>query len=58
MTRHGYKLDLGKVEKLKAHGLSNAVIAARLGVTHGAIYHALRRLNKNKTAQCSPSRSS
>lgn len=37
------KLDVAKVFKLRALGLSNAIIAQRLGVTQGAIYHILRK---------------
>ena len=37
------KLDAAKVFKLRALGLSNAIIAQRLGVTQGAIYHVLRK---------------
>jgi DNA-binding NarL/FixJ family response regulator len=45
LSRTFRKLDPGKVLKLKRQGLSNAQIAQRLGVTQGAIYHALRKLN-------------
>jgi transposase len=39
------KLDPLKVRKLKAQGLTNTQIAQRLGVTQGAIYHVLRKLD-------------
>lgn len=45
------KLDLPKVLRLRAQGLSNAIIALRLGVSHGAIYHALRKHDAQHSAQ-------
>ena len=44
MSRPFRKLDPEKVIKLKRQGLSNALIAQRLGVTQGAIYHVLRKM--------------
>lgn len=48
---HGQtKIDLEKVLKLRAQGLSSSIIARRLGVTNGAIYHVFRRHEaKNQT---------
>ncbi|MDH3515131.1 MAG: hypothetical protein OEM83_09735 [Gammaproteobacteria bacterium] len=43
MAKSFRKLDPQKVFKLKQQGLSNALIAERLGVTQGAIYHVLRK---------------
>ena len=45
MSRPFRKLDPVKVVKLKRQGLSNALIAQRLGVTQGAVYHVLRKMN-------------
>ncbi|MGE5242077.1 MAG: helix-turn-helix domain-containing protein [Bacteroidota bacterium] len=45
LTKAFRKLDPMKVLKLKRQGLSNSQIAQRLGVTQGAIYHVLRKLN-------------
>jgi transposase len=45
MSRPFRKLDPVKVIKLKRQGLSNALIAQRLGVTQGAVYHVLRKMN-------------
>ena len=44
MYRQYKKLDPLQVQSLKQKGLSNRIIAQRLGVTQGAIYHVLRRL--------------
>jgi transposase len=43
------KLDPQKVRKLKQQGLTNTQIAQRLGVTQGAIYHVLRKLDTGET---------
>jgi hypothetical protein len=41
---HGQsKIDLPKALRLRAQGLSNMIIAQRLGVTHGAVYLAFRK---------------
>ncbi|WP_372522902.1 hypothetical protein [Sulfuricaulis sp.] len=45
MSRPFRKLDPVKVIKLKRQGLSNSLIAQRLGVTQGAVYHVLRKMN-------------
>jgi len=45
MSRPFRKLDPVKVVKLKRQGLSNALIAQRLGVTQGAVYHVLRKMD-------------
>ena len=45
MAKSFRKLDPLKVRKLKAQGLTNTQIAQRLGVTQGAIYHVLRKLD-------------
>lgn len=45
MARTFRKLDPMKVVKLKKQGLSNSLIAQRLGVTQGAVYHVLRKLD-------------
>ena len=37
------KLDDAKVKKLRAKGLSLREIAAKLGVTHGAVQASLKR---------------
>ncbi len=42
-TKSFRKLNPQKVLKLKQQGLSNNQIAQRLGVTQGAVYHALRK---------------
>ena len=44
MSKSFRKLDPLKVLKLKRQGLSNALIAQRLGVTQGAVYHVLRKM--------------
>ena len=36
-------VDDEKVARFKAQGLSNAIIARRLGVTQGAIYQSIKR---------------
>jgi len=48
------KLDPLKVRKLKGQGLSNAQIAQRLGVTQGAIYHVLRKVDMCKACSDEP----
>jgi transposase len=45
MSRPFRKLDPVKVVKLKRQGLSNSLIAQRLGVTQGAVYHVLRKMD-------------
>jgi transposase len=45
LARPFRKLDPLKVLKLKRQGLSNSLIAQRLGVTQGAIYHVLRKMD-------------
>lgn len=45
------KLDLPKALRLRARGLSSTVIAQRLGVSHGAIYLALRKHDAQHGAQ-------
>lgn len=41
---HGQnKLDVEKALKLRAQGLNNKIIAQRLGVTQGAVYHVFRK---------------
>lgn len=45
MSRPFRKLDPVKVVKLKRQGLSNSLIAQRLGVTQGAVYHVLRKID-------------
>lgn len=45
MARPFRKLDPMRVVKLKRQGLSNALIAQRLGVTQGAVYHVLRKMD-------------
>jgi len=45
MSRPFRKLDPVKVIKLKRQGLSNSLIAQRLGVTQGAVYHVLRKMD-------------
>jgi len=45
MSRPFRKLDPEKVIKLKRQGLSNSLIAQRLGVTQGAVYHVLRKID-------------
>ena len=45
MSRPFRKLDPEKVIKLKRQGLSNSLIAQRLGVTQGAVYHVLRKMD-------------
>ena len=47
MSRPFRKLDPVKVIKLKRQGLPNSLIALRLGVTQGAIYHVLRKVELN-----------
>ncbi len=49
MARKFRKLDPMKVVKLKQQGLSNSLIAQRLGVTQGAVYHVLRKLDPGGT---------
>jgi len=51
MSRPFRKLDPVKVVKLKRQGLSNALIAQRLGVTQGAVYHVLRKMNSHAPQQ-------
>ncbi len=50
MARTFRKLDPMRVVKLKQQGLSNALIAQRLGVTQGAVYHVLRKLAPGEDA--------
>lgn len=45
MSRPFRKLDPARVIKLKRQGLSNSLIAQRLGVTQGAVYHVLRKMD-------------
>ena len=49
MAKSFRKLDPIKVRKLKQQGLTNTQIALRLGVTQGAIYHVLRKLDMHIT---------
>lgn len=49
MAKSFRKLDPFKVRKLKQQGLTNTQIAQRLGVTQGAIYHVLRKLDTGET---------
>lgn len=49
MAKSFRKLDPQKVRKLKIQGLTNTQIAQRLGVTQGAIYHVLRKLDTGGT---------
>jgi len=49
LTKAFRKLDPMKVLKLKRQGLSNSQIAQRLGVTQGAIYHVLRKMDARRT---------
>lgn len=49
MAKPFRKLDPLKVRKLKSQGLTNTQIAQRLGVTQGAIYHVLRKLDARGT---------
>lgn len=42
------KIDDKRVEHLRRAGLSQVIIAMRMGVTQGAIYHALRRIENRK----------
>jgi len=51
MSRPFRKLDPVKVVKLKRQGLSNALIAQRLGVTQGAVYHVLRKMDSHVPQQ-------
>ncbi|GEM_PF-3963634 len=51
MSRPFRKLDPAKVVKLKRQGLSNALIAQRLGVTQGAVYHVLRKMDSRTPQQ-------
>jgi transposase len=48
------KLDPLKVRKLKSQGLTNTQIAQRLGVTQGAIYHVLRKLELSEIQSSEP----
>jgi DNA-binding CsgD family transcriptional regulator len=44
---HGHiKLDVAKALKLRAQGLSNAIIAKRLDITTGAVYAAFRKYDE------------
>ena len=54
MAKSFRKLDPLKVRKLKAQGLTNTQIALRLGVTQGAIYHVLRKLEAGETDSNEP----
>ena len=48
---HGHtKLDVTKALKLRAQGLSNAIIAQRLDITTGAIYAAFRKYDEQNSA--------
>ena len=51
MSRPFRKLDPAKVIKLKRQGLSNSLIAQRLGVTQGAVYYLLRRVESGQPAR-------
>lgn len=49
MTRRAEdRLDEARAAKLLAQGLSNAVVAVRLGVTQGAIFHFKQRQKKQQ----------
>lgn len=54
MAKPFRKLDPLKVRKLKSQGLTNTQIALRLGVTQGAIYHVLRKLDVRGTESREP----
>ncbi|BAV32447.1 hypothetical protein SCL_0123 [Sulfuricaulis limicola] len=54
MAKSFRKLDPLKVRKLKQQGLTNTQIAQRLGVTQGAIYHVLRKLDVPGTESNEP----
>lgn len=54
MAKSFRKLDPLKVRKLKTQGLTNTQIAQRLGVTQGAIYHVLRKLETGATDSSEP----
>lgn len=58
MAKPFRKLDPLKVRKLKAQGLTNTQIALRLGVTQGAIYHVLRKLDTGGTESNTPQQDS
>lgn len=51
MRRACNNLDIDRVAKLKAQGLGNNIIAIRLGVTQGAIFLALKRIEKKLCSQ-------
>ena len=54
MAKSFRKLDPLKVRKLKQQGLTNTQIAQRLGVTQGAIYHVLRKLETGEADSNEP----
>lgn len=54
MAKPFRKLDPLKVRKLKSQGLTNTQIAQRLGVTQGAIYHVLRKLELHAIQSSEP----
>ncbi len=45
------KLDVVKALKLRYRGLSNSIIAKRLGVTTGAVYIAFRKYDAEHSVQ-------
>lgn len=52
---HGHKLDVEKALKLRTQGLTNRIIAQRLGVTQGAVYHVFRKHDaKQQTPKTTP----
>lgn len=54
---HGQKkFDVAKAVTLRYQGLSNAIIAKRLGVTNGSIYLAFRKYDAEHGAPENPRR--
>ena len=50
MRAHTNTIDEKRLAQLQAQGLKNHTIAQRMGVTQGAIYHALRRIKARQAA--------
>lgn len=44
MSARTNTIDEKRLAQLQAQGIKNHIIAQRMGVTQGAIYHAMRRI--------------
>jgi DNA-binding MarR family transcriptional regulator len=53
MSARHKTIDHDQVAYLRSKGLKNGVIAQRLGVTQGAIYHVVKRLEAKQKPEAS-----